>query len=599
MERRRSLLITVILAAICILTALIAWMALYPGLPQPPASDSGVAISGTLVSRDTGPGKIYILALYPVVLQKIREMETEAQPYTSEHVVAYTTLAAPGPYRIQVPEPGDYIIYAWQDTNGDGGINHEDYLEPTGWYRTDNYLLPANVGVTDGRDVAGINLTLIAPTPYPDEERSISRGNGGGTLKWIKGYPVLQLRGTDEERGYAQGYLVGPQIRDWVEYVLIEYYARSPSLYENNFLPFIRNNFSANDPYIPVADAMLQGMRDSGTSMHIDVLNRDIKCEDIVAINSLYCLVLLRDAPLRETIPDEETDEPESLMCSNAVVWGNLTQNSELSGGLIHGKNMDGENDLRKVTVNTLLIVATEPEEGSGSMRLVGIDWPGFYGTYNAMNEEGLILATHSSTGADPDLGATDLLEYSSLYMETLQHCRTIPEAEAYWKSRNMTRTGGWNTAISVPSKADPDGTPSVTFESDSYGMGVRKPGDIPPTGIPAVLTTNNFYIYNPKTGAAANEDPAPILPTHYRYIAMNDTLNRFINEGRSIGTTEMIEILRSASNSTSYSGATEYSYIGYPDTMSFAVAREDLERKILDASYANFTLFSFEEVFQ
>jgi hypothetical protein len=215
------------------------------------------------------------------------------------------------------------------------------------------------------------------------------------------------------------------------------------------------------------------------------------------------------------------------------------------------------------------------------------------------MNEEGLILATHSSTGADPALGATDLLEYSSLYMETLLHCRTIAEAEAYWNSREMTRTGGWNTAISEPLKADPGGIPSVTFESDSYGMAVRIPGDIPPAGIPAILTTNNFYLYDPKTGAAADENPAPILPTHYRYIAMNDTLNRFINEGRSIGTAEMIEILQSASNSTSYSGATEYSYIGYPDTLSFAVSREDLERKILDAPYANFTEFSFEEVFQ
>ena len=32
---------------------------------------------------------------------------------------------------------------------------------------------------------------------------------------------------------------------------------------------------------------------------------------------------------------------------------------------------------------------------------------------------------------------------------------------------------------------------------------------------------------------------------------------------------------------------------------MSFAIAREDLARKILDASYAEFTEFSFDEVFQ
>jgi hypothetical protein len=142
-----------------------------------------------------------------------------------------------------------------------------------------------------------------------------------------------------------------------------------------------------------------------------------------------------------------------------------------------------------------------------------------------------------------------------------------------------------------------------VTFESDSYGMAVRRPGDIPPTGIPAILTTNDFYVYaaggGMEAGATANGDQAPILPTHYRYIAMNDTLNRFISEGRSIGTAEMIEILQAASNTTNYCGITEYSYIGYPDTMSFAVAREDLDGKILDASYAKYTAFPFEEVFQ
>jgi hypothetical protein len=595
MEQGSPVLMKALLVAIFVLIALMALTAFYPGLQQLPVMDQEFTISGTLVSRDTDPGTIYVLAIPLNDSRKIREIETEARPYASQHVAAYATLAAPGPYHIQVPEPGDYIIYAWKDTNDDGGIDHEDYLEPTGWYRTGDYLMPTSMNVGPGRDASGINLALIAPTPYPDEELSVSRGSGGGTLKQIKGYPVLQLRGTDEERAYAQGYLVGAQIRDWVEYVLVEFYARSPSLYEDDLLPFIRNNFSANDPYIPVADAMLQGMRDSGTDMRVDALKRDVTRDDILAINSLYCLVHLRDA-----IEDEETDEKNDIMCSNAVAWGNLTRNDELAGGLIHGKNMDGENDLRKVTVNTLLIVATEPEEGSGNLRVVGIDWPGFYGTYNGMNEEGLILATHSS-GSVPNFSATDLLEYSSLYMESLQRCRTIAEAEAYWESRDMTRTGGWNTAVSVPYKTEPE-IPSVTFESDSYGMVVRRPGDIPPTGIPAILTTNDFYVYTAGGGtdaeATADGDPAPILPTHYRYLAMNDTLNQFISEGRSIGTAEMIEILQAASNTTDYCGITEYSYIGYPDTMSFAVAREDLDGKILDASYANYTAFSFEEVF-
>lgn len=586
MEQGIPVLMKVLLAAIFVLIALMASSTLYSGPQPPPSTDREFTISGTLASAKTDPGTIYILAIPLENSGKIREVETEARPYASRYVAGYTTLGAPGSYRIRVAEPGDYVVYAWKDTDGDGGIDHEDYRDPSGWYRTDDYLPPVSVNVGPGRDAAGIDLALTAPTPYPDEELSVSRGGGGGTLKTIKGYPVLQLRGTDEERAYAQGYLVGPQIRDWIEYVLVEFYARSPSLYEKELLPFIRSNFS-NEAYGPIADEMLRGMQDSGTDLALDALDRDMTRDDILAINSLYCLVHLRDSIEDKALSERNND----VMCSSAVVWGDLTENDELAGRVVYGKNMDGENDLRKVTVNTLLIVATEPEEGSGNLRVVGIDWPGFYGTYNAMNEEGLILGTHSS-GSVPNFGAANLLEYTSLYMETLQRCGTIAEAEAYWESRNVTRTGGWNTAVAMPYTATPGAIPSATFESDSYGMAVRRPGDIPPTGLPAILTTNNFYVYT--TGG----DPVPVLPTHYRYRAMNDTLNRFISEGRSIGTAEMIGILQAASNTTDYRGITEYSYIGYPDAMSFAVAREDLDGKILDASYTDFTTFSFEEVF-
>jgi len=88
MVRRNSVLITVILAAIIILIVLFAGVALYSGFQHPLAGETEVTISGNLSSRETGPGTIYVLALYPVVLQKIREMETEAHPYESEHVVA-------------------------------------------------------------------------------------------------------------------------------------------------------------------------------------------------------------------------------------------------------------------------------------------------------------------------------------------------------------------------------------------------------------------------------------------------------------------------------------------------------------------------------
>lgn len=60
-----------------------------------------------------------------------------------------------------------------------------------------------------------------------------------------------------------------------------------------------------------------------------------------------------------------------------------------------------------------------------------------------------------------------------------------------------------------------------------------------------------------------------------------------------------MIEILRAAARTEQYSGMTEYSFIGFPDRGEFALAREDLVNKILEAPYASYTTFTFGEVFR
>lgn len=52
----------------------------------------------------------------------------------------------------------------------------------------------------------------------------------------MKGYPVLQLWGTPEERAYAYGYLCAPQIRYWIDYVLIESFMQSLAEYDGLFI---------------------------------------------------------------------------------------------------------------------------------------------------------------------------------------------------------------------------------------------------------------------------------------------------------------------------------------------------------------------------
>ena len=53
------------------------------------------------------------------------------------------------------------------------------------------------------------------------------------------------------------------------------------------------------------------------------------------------------------------------------------------------------------------------------------------------------------------------------------------------------------------------------------------------------------------------------------------------------------------ASTSKEYSGTTEFSVIWYPNSMEFALAKEDLVHKILDAPFTIYNRFSLDEVFR
>jgi hypothetical protein len=344
------------------------------------------------------------------------------------------------------------------------------------------------------------------------------------------------------------------------------------------------------DAYHTELQAVLDGMTESGESLYSFRLQRDITVDDLKGLNSLYTLpmTMMFGKYAAAAVPS----------CSSTVVWGDRTDNPELRRGLIHGKNMEGENDLRKITVNDLLITAVDPAE-AGLMRAVAVGWPGFIGMDHGMNQSGLILAPHSSMSI-PDWNATNMLDNDLIYRETLQKKATPQEAWDYWKTSGTTRVGGFNTAVSAPYLTAMD-YPSLTFETDSYGGEAREPTFMAPKDPFSILTTNTFYKYsgvNAEAVSLADGYSSSLRVDDYRYWAMWNMLDDFASRGITIGTVEMIDILRAASRTQQYDGITEYSFIGYPDAMKFALAKEDLENKILEAPYGTFVTYDFQEVF-
>ncbi|OQY51179.1 MAG: hypothetical protein B6240_00220 [Desulfobacteraceae bacterium 4572_87] len=91
------------------------------------------------------------------------------------------------------------------DRHRQGSVNHYDFADPVGWYQTSANLKLPVVTVTDGETTGNSNVVLYQPVPFGDEEQSVAYGNGGGTLKKLRGNHALHIWGTPDERGYAIG----------------------------------------------------------------------------------------------------------------------------------------------------------------------------------------------------------------------------------------------------------------------------------------------------------------------------------------------------------------------------------------------------------
>ena len=149
-------------------------------------------ISGTVYVPGGQQGRIYVLAIDTSDQHAIRVMETLDKPYLSQNVSGYDQLSTAGMYSISGLPEGEYTLFAWVDIDGDGGINHLNYAEPTGWYQTREHLLPLLVHVTSEEIVEDIDFSIVSPTPYASRDLVVSTGLGGGSLTTVKGFDPPQ-----------------------------------------------------------------------------------------------------------------------------------------------------------------------------------------------------------------------------------------------------------------------------------------------------------------------------------------------------------------------------------------------------------------------
>ena len=551
---------------ILLLTALAA-VAATAALP----SEDGFSISGSVLFDGEPAGQVIVSLL------DAEAGVTLEQYYGTIPPVRQCRLAGPGTYSFDGVPPGRYTVTAFIDADANGVLDF-DPPEPFGWYAEPDRLFRASFVVEDG-DMAGANIRLRLPTPFPKSEQSSEHG----ALRWMKGLPVLQLWGTAEERGFAHGYLVGPQIIDFFEFYVIENMVRSVEEYEGLFYPFFQSGIRLPEEFGRELDAVIAGMKASGTDMRVELLGRDFDRTDLLAINAYIERRAARPV------------EPYAAECSQFAFWGERTRGSELKGGLIAGRNMDGEIDIRKVTVSHFLTFAVEPAE-PGRKRWVSMMWPGFVGTISGINEDGLYSMENAGPSA-PGPVVRSVVPCSWMQRWALETMGADVTAESIAAMMEQFRCdgGGVTAAGSVILWAVPYGeqdAPAFIYEGERHGGLIRKPADVRPLDRFDIMGTNHYRVYgvDPEKGPDYNFG-RPVYC--WRYQTGMATLEAWSRTGRQVGLAEMKQLLQNVAR-----GSTEYSVIFLANEMRVLIAVDDLEANAWDAPHLEWRDFTLEDLF-
>jgi hypothetical protein len=561
------------------LAAALLFGSLVPDAAPPVTLEGEIRYSG----REAGPVVVQVYALAERGNGRVGRL-SKADVLGGRPATRTQTLAGPGSYRFEGLEEGAYSVVAFMDLDADGALDF-DPPEPLGWYAAEAAAWIDPIDLSRG-GMSRADFTLRRTTPFPRDGRTADHG----ALRWLKGLPVLQLQGSAPERGFAHGFLVGPQIVDFFEFYVLEDSWQSAARYQAEFVPFLQSHFDYYPEYLAEVDAVVEGMRASGMDMRVEWLGRDFQRVDLLAINAYVERRAAQPSPAA-------TSSLNGPACTQFAFWGEATQGSELAGGLIAGRNMDGEVDLRKVTVSHFLLFAVDPSE-PGRRRWVSAMWPGFVGTLTGINEEGL-YAMEDAGGTGPGPVVDGLTPCSWVQRNILENAGSESTPESVGKAIDAFRSAGGGTfgagsiiLWAVPYRGQP--APAFVSEGDRFGTDIREPGEVAPVSPFGIMASNHYLTYGvdpDRPGLSFGKEAS--FSSLWRYEAGMNTLAAWARQKKPLGTEEMRRLLQSVAQ-----GTTEHSVIFRANEMTLDVAVDDLKSDLWDAPYQRWVTFSFEELF-
>jgi uncharacterized protein (DUF2141 family) len=543
------------------------------------AQDQYRILSGNILYKGTQKGPVQI-RLYKLNVSSQGRVYSlsKRDVYGAKKPFKEIALSEPAAYEFSQLPSGYYSVLAFMDLDKDLQLDFKP-VEPMGWYASHPGARFSFLDLTQ-ENRSNVDLLLRSPTPFPEKDIHIEHG----ALRWIQGLPVLQLQGTAQERGYAHGYILGKQIIDFFEFYIIEDNWRSAKDYTDTFVPFLETHFRLPEEYEKESQALIQGMKDSGIDMQVESLGRNFNQTDLLAINAY---------------PEKRAAFPVSSpsSCTQFAFWGDFTQETELQGGLVAARNMDGECDVRKVTVSHFLIYAVDPSE-PGHKRWISFLWPGFVGTISGINEDGLYTMENAGgTGPGPVVG--NITPCSWIQRDILE--KGIPKATPDEILKKINRFqcdgGGITTPGSIILWAFPyhgQENPAFVYEGDRFGGKMRCPEDVRPVHPHNIMASNHHKVYGfdpEKPHLSFGKEI--YFSSRWRYeVGMNE-METWAREEKALGISEAQRLLQIVSHAS-----TEYSVIFSANQMKIWVAVDDLTTNLWDAPYLEWKEYHFDQLF-
>lgn len=478
-------------------------------------------------------------------------------------------------YCLGMPENSAVSIFAFADQDGDGHL--DAMTEPLGWARNELAGPPLRI-IVGGASAAPVMVPpfgLRGTTPF------IPATVANGELRQSADgrYHQLLLRGTAVQRAFAHGFLAARQLVEFFEFYILEGIVQSKAKYDEHYVPMLSSTFAQyTDPeYAAEANAVLAGMRaraaSEGTAdlLFIEALGRQFDYAELFAINAYDAL--------------------DPWGCSQLIAWGERTRDGET----VTARNMDGEIDVRHVTVRFLLLFAHQPADLGSSDQEVGpgyvsLMWPGHLGTFSMMTAHGLYGMMNAGSdrpgkpGKDEVTGRWATTWVLRKTLETMPISGTAAVLQTA-VTRYASSAGGSCHPSCIFVVARPvsagGGDAGMIYEGDRLGGTVRLQGLVPPFVNNLTMATNHFLKLGVDGAAAKRSTYAGALTccegcscsfsSQFRYEAGAQYLAHLARDGRRVDSPAAVEWLTRVAH-----GTTEHAVVTFPAKRLFGIMVAD-----------------------